>query len=91
MSGVPSDYRKFYHCPNPDILTNGGGQPEGYVTKDGSWAAIPVMDSNRKLMVIHNGEHMYLAPNYDKAVAYIKKQISIEKKLKKKGSLEAFL
>ncbi len=49
------------------------------------------MDSNRKLMVIHNGEHMYLAPNYQKAVAYIKKQISIEKKLKKKGSLEKFL
>ena len=42
-------------------------------------------------MVIHNGEHMYHAPNYEKAVAYIKKQISIEKRLKKKGSLEKFL
>jgi len=91
MSRTPSDYRKFYHCPNPDKLTAKGGQPEGYVTKDGSWAAIPVMDSKKKLMVIHNGEHMYLASNYEKAVAYIKKQISIEKKLKKKGSLEKFL
>ena len=91
MSGVPSDYRKFYHCPNPDKLTPKGGQPEGYVTKDGSWAAIPMMDSNKKLMVIHNGEHMYLAPNYEKAVAYIKKEIALEKKLKKKGSLEKFL
>jgi len=34
---------------------------------------------------------MYLAPNYEKAVAYIKKQIALEKKLKKKGTLEAFL
>ena len=70
---------------------NDGGQPEGYVTKDGSWAAIPYHTNHKKLMVIHNGEHMYLAPNYEKAVAYIKKQISIEKKLKKKGSLEKFL
>ena len=91
MSGTPSDYRKFYHCPNPNILSNDGGQPEGYVTKDGSWAAIPYHTNHKKLMVIHNGKHMYLAPNYEKAVAYIKKQISIEKKLKKKGSLEAFL
>ena len=91
MSRTPSDYRRFYHCPNPDKLTAKGGQPEGYVTKDGSWAAIPGMDSKKKLMVIHNGEHMYLAPNYEKAVAYIKKQISIEKRLKKKGSLEKFL
>ena len=91
MTRTPSDYRKFYHCPNPDKLTAKGGQPEGYVTKDGSWVAIPMNDSKKKLMVIHNGEHMYLAPNYEKAVAYIKKQISIEKKLKKKGSLEAFL
>ena len=91
MSGVPSDYRKFYHCPNPNILSNDGGQPEGYVTKDGSWAAIPYHTNHKKLMVIHNGEHMYLAPNYEKAVAYIKKQISIENILKKKGSLEKFL
>ena len=91
MSRTPSDYRKFYHCPNPNILSNDGGQPEGYVTKDGSWAAIPYHTNHKKLMVIHNGKHMYLAPNSEKAVAYIKKQISIEKKLKKKGSLEAFL
>ena len=41
MSGVPSDYRKFYPCPNKGKLSPDGGQPEGYVTKDGSWAAIP--------------------------------------------------
>ena len=91
MSGVPSDYRKFYSCPNKNILSNDGGQPEGYVTKDGSWAAIPYHTNHKRLMVIHNGEHMYLAPNYEKAVAYIKKQIALEKKLKKKGSLEKFL
>ena len=34
MSRTPSDYRKFYPCHNKDILSNDGGQPEGYVTKD---------------------------------------------------------
>ena len=33
MSGVPSDYRKFYPCPNSKKLSPDGGQPEGYVTK----------------------------------------------------------
>jgi len=91
MTRTPSDYRKFYTCPNKGVLDPDGGQPEGWVNKDGSWAAIPYLNSKKKLIVIHNGEHMYLAPNYDKAVTYIKKQISIEKKLKKKGSLEPFL
>tara|TARA_Y100001968_G_scaffold1944_1_gene1665 strand:+ start:165 stop:338 length:174 start_codon:yes stop_codon:yes gene_type:complete len=45
----------------------------------------------RKSWIIHNGEQMHIARNHSEAVSYIKKQISIEKKLKKKGSLEKFL
>ena len=91
MSGVPSDYRKFYHCPNPDKLTAKGGQPEGYVTKDGSWAAVPIIGSKKKLAIVHNGAWTKICRNYKEAVSYIKKQIALEKKLKKKGSLEKFL
>ncbi len=91
MSGVPSDYRKFYHCPNKGILSNNGGQPEGYVNKDGTWAAVPVMGSDTQLCIIHNGEQVHHARNYKDAMSYIKKQIALEKKLKKKGSLEKFL
>ena len=91
MSRVPSDYLKFYTCPNRDIFDPDGGQPEGWVNKDGSWAAIPVMGSKKKLAIVHNGEWMKTCRNYNEAVSYIKKQISIEKKLKKKGSLEKFL
>ena len=87
MSGVPSDYRKFYPCPNKDIFDPDGGQPEGYVTKDGSWAAIPVMGSKKKLGIVHNGEWMKICRNYNEAVSYIKKQISIEKKQLKKKAL----
>tara|TARA_B100000459_G_scaffold108019_1_gene62646 strand:- start:123 stop:401 length:279 start_codon:yes stop_codon:yes gene_type:complete len=90
-SRTPSDYRKFYHCPNPKKLSPNGGQPEGYVNKDGTWAAIPIIGSETKLCIIHNGEHMHTARNYKDAMSYIKKQIALEKKLKKKGSLEKFL
>ena len=90
-SRTPSDYRKFYHCPNPKKLSPKGGQPEGYVNKDGTWAAVPVMGSDTKLCIIHNGEQMHIARNYKDAMSYIKKQIALEKKLKKKGSLEKFL
>ena len=91
MSGVPSDYRKFYSCPNKNILSNDGGQPEGYVNKDGTWAAVPVLGSDTQLCIIHNGEQFHHSRNYKDAMSYIKKQISIEKRLKKKGSLEKFL
>ena len=91
MSGVPSDYRKFYPCANKGKLSPKGGQPEGYVNKDGTWAAVPVIGSDTQLCIIHNGEQVHHSRNYKDAMSYIKKQISIEKKLKKKGSLEAFL
>ena len=87
MSRVPSDYRKFYTCPNRDIFDPDGGQPEGWVNKDGSWAAIPVMGSKKKLAIVHNGEWMKTCRNYKEAVSYIKKQISIEKKQLKKKAL----
>ena len=91
MSKPPSDYRRFYHCPNKGILSNNGGQPEGYVNKDGTWAAVPVMGSDTQLCIIHNGEQVHHARNYKDAMSYIKKEIALEKKLKKKGSLEKFL
>jgi hypothetical protein len=91
MSRTPSDYRKFYDCGNSKILSPKGGQPEGYVNKDGTWAAVPVMGSSTQLCIIHNGEQVHHARNYKDAMSYIKKQIALEKKLKKKGSLEAFL
>ena len=91
MSRVPSDYRKFYTCPNRDIFDPDGGQPEGYVNKDGTWAAVPVMGSDTQLCIIHNGEQVHHARNYKDAMSYIKKEIALEKKLKKKGSLEKFL
>lgn len=52
---------------------------QGYVTKDGAWAAVPMMGSKTKLQIIHNGEFIHVARNYDFAVSYIKKQIKNER------------
>ena len=75
-----SDYRKFYTCPNKSILDTKPGYPEGYITKDGMWAAVPILGSNTKLQIVHNGTFPHVARNYPEAVAYIKREIAKEKK-----------
>ena len=46
---------------------------KGYVTKDGMWAAVPIMDS-RQFAIIHNGEHVHTSRNFDFAKSYILKE-----------------
>ena len=75
-----SNYRKFYTCPNKGLLDPKCGNPDGYITKDGSWAAVPILGSKTKLQIIHNGEFPHIARNYDAAVSYIKKQVAKERK-----------
>tara|TARA_B100000902_G_scaffold285912_1_gene271969 strand:- start:659 stop:865 length:207 start_codon:yes stop_codon:yes gene_type:complete len=61
-----SNYQTFYK----EEIKN----KTGYVTKDGTWAAIPTMDGGKKLAIIHNGEWVHTSRNYDCAVTYIKKE-----------------
>ena len=44
----------------------------GYVTKDGSWAAVPLMNS-KKFVIIHEGEQVHISRNFDCAKTYILK------------------
>ena len=74
-----SDYRKFYTCPNKGLLDPKCGSPEGYITKDGSWAAVPIIGS-KKLQIIHNGTFPHVARNYESAKAYILREIKKERK-----------
>jgi len=67
------DYRKFYPCPNKGILDPICGSPEGYVTKDGMWAAIP--SNGKKLAIVHNGDIVHIARNYQSAKNYILKNL----------------
>ena len=66
-----SDYTKFYTCPNKTILDTKPGWPEGYVTKDGMWAAIP--STGTKFAIVHNGDIVHYARNYPYAKSYILK------------------
>ena len=59
------NYQTFYK----DAIKN----KTGYVTKDGSWAAIPLMGS-KKFAIIHNGENVHTCRNFDYAKAYILKE-----------------
>ena len=64
--------------PCPGILNAKTGDPEGYVTKDGMWAAVPF---GKKFIIIHNGQQVHVVANYKAARAYISKEIKASKKV----------
>ena len=72
--------------PRPGVLDPTPGDPLGYVTNDGLWAAIPC---GKKFMIIHNGRHDKVCNTYKQSVDYITKQVKLKKK--HKSSLEEFL
>ncbi len=72
--------------PRPGVLEPKPGDPEGYVTKDGMWAAVPY---GKKFIIIHNGQQVHLANNYSTAKSYILKQVKASKKTT--STLEQFL
>ena len=60
-----SNYQTFYK----DAIAN----KEGYVTKDGTWAAVSIMGS-KQFAIIHNGERVRTCRNFDFARSYILKE-----------------
>jgi len=72
--------------PRPGILKPNPGDPLGYCTNDGMWAAVPF---GKKFIIIHNGRQDKVCSTYKQSVDYIKKQIKIKKKTT--SSLEDFL
>ena len=73
----------------PGILDPTPGDPEGYVTNDGMWAAIPFAGNKKGFAIIHNGKHVGEFKTYKQSVDFIKKQIKIQKK--QTSTLEEFL
>jgi hypothetical protein len=70
---------------NEGILNPKQGDPNGYVTKDGMWAAVPF---GKKFVIIHNGQQVHTANNYSTAKSYILKQVKASKK--KTSTVEQF-
>ncbi len=69
---------------NEGLLNPKPGDPNGYVTKDGMWAAVPW---GKKFVILHNGQQIHTANNYKTAKSYIQKAI----KGKSVSSLDKFL
>ena len=61
---------------NIGLLNPKPGDPNGYVTKDGMWAAVPW---GKKFVIIHNGEQVHVTNNYTTAKSYILKQVKAKK------------
>ena len=75
------------HITNQGILNPVPGDPDGYVTNNGMWAAIPWAGKKKGFCIIHNGRQVHSVTTYRQAVAYIKKQ----SKIKTTSTLEEFL
>ena len=75
------------HVSNQGLLDNTPGDPDGYVTKNGMWAAIPWAGKKKGFAIIHNGRQVHSVTTYKQALAYIKKQ----SKIKTTSTLEEFL
>ena len=77
------------HIDRPGILDPTPGDPQGFVTNDGMWAAIPFSGKKNGFAIIHNGKHVGKFNTYKQSVDFIKKQIKIQKK--QTSTLEKFL
>lgn len=71
---------------NETLLNPKVGDPNGYVTKDGMWAAAPW---GKKFVIIHNGQQVHVVNNYNAAKTYISKEMKVIKKTT--STLEKFL
>ena len=67
--------KPFISCPG--ILLPKPGNPLGYCTNDGMWAAIPC---GKKFMIIHNGNQIKVLKTYRQSVDFIKNQLKTAKK-----------
>ena len=72
------NYQKFYPTQIPSLLDAKVGQPTGWVSKDGMWAAVP--SNGKKFAIVHNGEVVHFAKNFDSAMTYIKRELKKSKK-----------
>jgi hypothetical protein len=72
--------------PNPSLLDSTPGDPLGYVSRDGLWAAVPC---GTKYVILHNGRQIHTSNNLKTAKSYISKSSKAAKKTT--SSLEKFL
>jgi len=68
------NYQSFYPTTFPSLLDAKIGQPSGWVSKDGMWAAVP--SNGRKFAIVHNGIVEHFSKNFECAMISYKKRYS---------------
>ena len=84
---MPKFQKPYVH--NQSLLNSKPGDPDGFVSKDGMWAAVPWAGKKKGFCIIHNGNQVHSVKTYKQALDYIKKHSKIKKKAT--SSLEQFL
>lgn len=56
---------------NEGLLDPKSGDPNGFVSKDGEWAAVSW--TGKKYIIIYKGQQVHTANNYKSAKSYIQK------------------
>jgi hypothetical protein len=75
--------------PNERMLEPVVGDPLGYTTKDGKWAAVPF---GKQFIILCNGEQVHLSKSLALAKDYIQKKVKqTPRKRKSTSSLEQHL
>lgn len=69
---------------NEGLLNPVPGDPNGYVTKNLEWAAVPC---GKKYVILHQGKQVHTANNYKTAKSYIQKAV----KGKSVSTLDSFI
>ena len=69
--------------PRPSVLDEKPKDPLGYVTNDGMWAAVP-LGNTRKFVIIHNGSQVKVLNTYKQSVDFINNQRKTTKKKSRK-------
>ena len=75
------------HIECPGILNPKVGDPSGYVSSDGTWAAVPWAGNTKGFCIINDGKQVHHVKTYKQALDFIRKA----SKIKSKGSLKQFL
>ena len=57
---------------NEGLLNPVPGDPNGYVTKNLEWVAVPC---GKKFIILHNGKQVHTSNNYKTARSYIQKAV----------------
>ena len=72
------------HIDRPGILDPKPGDPQGFVTNDGIWAAVPLAGKKKGFVIIHNGCQVKVLSTYKQSVDFINNQKKTIKKKSKK-------